>query len=227
MEHEPKALTGVGIYTPAEARQLTGVDSGKIRRWLRGHRANNKIYPPLWESQIDIGDDKTYLGFRDLTEVRVVNALIKADLSAQKVRRAIDIARECYGMARPLSTKAFRTDGKDVFLILSDEEEDRVVNMFRNQYEIKKVIEPSFKGLEFDQVGEPVLWRIANGIILDPQHSFGQPVEQETFVPTRVLAAAALAEGSAQAAAKVYQVPLRAVKRAVAFERATSLKSAA
>ena len=220
-------LLGIGIYTPMDAKRLTGVSSEKVRRWLRGHSAHGKDYAPLWHSQVDIGDGETYLGFRDLTEIRVVNQLVKAGLSPQKVRRAIQIARDEYGLDRPLSTNRFRTDGKQVFLLLSDEGDDRIVDVFRNQYEIKRVVEPSFKGLEFNEAGEPMLWRIARGVLIDPNHSFGQPVEQETFVPTSVLAAAAEAEGSPMAAAKAFGVPLRAVNHALAFEKVASQKLAA
>ncbi|MEM6463287.1 MAG: hypothetical protein AAF724_15355 [Pseudomonadota bacterium] len=220
-------MIGIGIYTPAEARRLTGVASAKIRRWLRGHRIKNRLYDRLWTPQIDIGDDEIYLGFRDLTEIRVVEAFIAAGLSAQKVRRAIEIARKRYGLDRPLSTNSFRTDGKQVFLLLSSEGEDKLVDVFKDQYAIKRVIEPSFKGLEFNKVGEPTLWHIARGVVIDPDYSFGQPVEKETLVPTQILAAAVDAEGSPRAAAKAYQVPLRAVNHAVKFERDISSKLAA
>lgn len=224
---ETSSLVGVGIYTPAEASRFTNIASAKIRRWLRGHRANNKQYGALWLPQIDIGDDEIYLGFRDLTEVRVVDAFIKAGLSAQKIRRAIDIARDRYNIDRPLSTTMFRTDGKHVFLSLSDEGEDKLVDIFKDQYAIKRVLEPSFKGLEFDDEGQPTRWKIAQGIIIDPDYAFGQPVEAETFVPTRVLAEAAEAEGSPAQAARLYSVPLRAVNRAVSFEKLEALKIAA
>lgn len=222
-------LIGVGIYTPAEADRLTGVAAQKIRRWLRGHSQKDKEYQPLWQPQINIGDDEVYLGFRDLTEVRVVDAFVKAGLSPQKIRRAIQIARDKYSIDRPLSTRAFRTDGKDVFLMLSEEkeEEDRIVDVFRDQYAIRRVLEPSFKGLEFNDAGEPTQWHIAKGIILDPEHSFGQPVDKDSFVPTKVLAAAVHAEGSARAAAAAFQVPLRAVNQALAFEQSVAMQKAA
>lgn len=218
-ENLDTALVGVGIYTPAEASYLTGIQSKKIRRWLRGHNAKDIHYTALWTPQIDIGDGDIYLGFRDLTEVRVVDAFIKAGLSPQRVRRAIEIAREKYGKIRPLSTNAFRTDGKQIFLILADESEGQLVNIFSDQFAIRRIIEPSFKGLEFDEAGDPSKWRLAPGVVLDPEYAFGQPIDEETLVPTKALAEAALAEGSHQQAAKVFDVPLRAVNRAVKFEQ--------
>jgi uncharacterized protein (DUF433 family) len=221
-QEPPSALIGIGIYTPAEARRYTHVPAARIRRWLRGHAVGGMRYEALWLPQIDIGDDRIYLGFRDLTEVRVVDALIKAGLSAQKLRRAIEIARDRYGLERPLSTNAFRTDGKNVFLLLSNEGEDRVVDIFTDQYAIKRVIEPSFRGLDFNDEGVPTRWHISRGVVLDPERSFGQPIEVETLVPTHILAAAVEAEGSVKAAARAYEVSIRAVNQALAFEQKTA-----
>jgi hypothetical protein len=60
----------------------------KLIRWLRGHSVSGRRYEPLWNPQINLGDDTIYLGFRDLMEARVANAFINAELSPQKVRIA-------------------------------------------------------------------------------------------------------------------------------------------
>lgn len=221
------SLLGIGIYTPAEASRLTAVSPGRIRRWLRGHEASRRHYDRLWKPQIDIGDERIYLGFRDLTEVRVVDALIRAGLSAQRVRRAIQLARERYGFDRPLSTRRFRTDGRNVFLLIAEEERESLVDLFSGQYALREILEPSFKGLEFDEDGEPRRWHIAPGVLIDPAHAFGQPVARESLVPTSVLAAAAVAEGSAAAAARAYDVPMAAVQHAISFEESLRARMAA
>jgi uncharacterized protein (DUF433 family)/DNA-binding transcriptional MerR regulator len=228
----PESLVGIGIYTPAEAMALTGVPSRTIRRWLAGYRVRGQAYGPLWTPQIDIGDEHIYLGFRDLTEVRVVHAFLQAGLSHAKIRRAIEIAEREFGLRRPLSTTRFRTDGKRGFLLLSAERppaegDEKVVDLFKSQYAIERAVEPSFRGLEFDEHGEPRVWRIAPGVLLDPTRAFGQPVEDETFVPTRVLRDAVAAEGSVQAAAAAYRVSPASVQRALAFEDAQRLPRAA
>jgi uncharacterized protein (DUF433 family) len=56
-------------------------------------------------------------------------------------------------------------------------------------------------------------------IVVDPQRAFGQPIEADSSVPAAVLAAAAKAEGSEEAAAKVWSVPIAAVRRAVDFQK--------
>jgi hypothetical protein len=210
---------------------LVGVAPGKIARWLRGHEANGKWYEPLWRSQVDIGDERTYLGFRDLMEVRVAAAFIAEGLSVIKVREAIGLAQEMVGAERPLSTSRFRTDGRTVFLQMEGEDgEQRLIDLFRQQHVFHRIVAPSLRGIEFDEVGAPARWWPAgrkSGIVVDPERAFGAPIEAETKVPAHVLAAAAEAEGSARAAALVWAVPVRAVRRAVMFQSGLEHRQAA
>ena len=75
-----------GIYSLRDAARLTGVSSGRIRRWLRGYhyRSREKFYssPPLWQGQWAPIERSLALGFLDLIEIRFVDAflrLLKAD----------------------------------------------------------------------------------------------------------------------------------------------------
>jgi uncharacterized protein (DUF433 family) len=217
-------LIGIGMYTPAEASRLVGVPSAKIVRWLRGHRADDRRYPQLWRPEIDLGDGRVYLGFRDLMEVRVANAFIERGLSPQKVRRAIDIAREMLMEERPLSTARFRTDGRTVFLqVLKEDGADQMIDLFRSQHVFREIIEPSLRNIDFDDGGVPTRWWPRGkqaGIVVDPQRAFGQPIDANTGVPAAALSAAVEAEGSPENAARVWHVPVNAVRRARDFQSA-------
>lgn len=216
---ETQDLVGIGLYTTTEAQKLTGTSSQKIRRWLLGYSAHGKQYDPLWNSQVHLDEESDlYLGFRDLTEVRVVNALINQGLSAQSVRKAIVVAREVFGKAHPLSTTAFKTDGQSIFYEISSDADDAVIDLIKGQYAMKKIIEPSFKGLDFNEAGEPMRWRIASGVVVDPEYAFGQPIEELTHVPTKVLADAVKIEGSIKMAAIAFDVPEKSVRQALKFE---------
>lgn len=218
-------LIGVGLYTPAEAGRLLDIAPGKIIRWLRGHRARAQDYEPLWKSQIDIDDGRTYLGFRDLMEARVAEKFIRHGVSPQRVRAAIQLARDIIGDERPLSTDRFRTDGRDIFLRVVEkdergEEREQLLNLFRRQYEFKQIIDPLLKTVDFDERGSPLQWWPAGRrakIIVDPARSFGQPIDASTSVPTAALAAAARKDGM-ERTAKAYHVPLASVRRAIDFE---------
>jgi uncharacterized protein (DUF433 family) len=217
------SLVGVGLYTPAEAARLTGISGHKIVRWLRGHTISGKSYPRLWKSQIDIGNDATYLGFLDLVQMRVADAFIEAGLSPQKVRKAIEYGREIVRADYPFASARFRTDGRTVVLhVLEAGQDDKLIDLFKGgQYLMHRVIEPSLKGLEFEDDFAVRWWPDgkSKGIVVDPARQFGQPIDNSTGVPTAVLANAVHAEGSIARAARVYSVPVSSVRRAVAFEQ--------
>ncbi|MBJ7403383.1 MAG: hypothetical protein JHD07_08835 [Bradyrhizobium sp.] len=229
------ALIGLGLYTPSEAATLTGIPGKKIRRWLRGHTIRDTEYPALWTSNLtSMLDDveSLYLSFLDVVQLRVADAFIRAGLSAQKVRRAIEYGSEIVRSDYPFANARFRTDGKTVILhVMSDEPEagdsaaanERLIDLFKHgQYLMQKVIEPSLKGLEFDDDDMAARWwplGRSKGIVIDPRRQFGTPIDDATGVPTSVLAEAAQAEGSIAQAAKMFMVPQSSVSRAVAFEQ--------
>jgi hypothetical protein len=227
-------LVGIGLYTPAEAGRLLHVPTAKISRWLRGHRIGERDYLPLWHPQIDIGEGRVLLGFRDLMEARVADGFIRLGLSPQRVRAAILEARSITGEDRPLSTDRFRTDGREIFLRVIDKDErgeqrERLLNIFRKQYEFKQVIEPLLKSIEFDERGVPQQWwplGRRGQIVVDPARSFGQPLDAATSVPTAVLATAGRFQGI-EVAAQAYEVPQSSIRRAMDFEAGLAEKAAA
>jgi uncharacterized protein (DUF433 family) len=157
-------------------------------------------------------------------EIRVANVFIARGLSPQKVRRAIEIASKMLSEERPLSTARFRTDGRTVFLqVLKEDSGDQMLDLFRSQHVFREIIEPSLRNVEFDDVGLPFCWwphgKQAR-IVVDPHRAFGQPIEVDSGVPASILSAAVQAEGSPEKAARVWGVPVAAIRRAVEFQTA-------
>ncbi len=220
------ALIGVGLYTPAEAGRLLHVAPAKISRWLNGHSIRGRKYPALWEPAVQIDGTSTTLAFRDLMEIRVADAFLRAGVSAIQVRAAIVYAREVLGEEYPLSTERFKTDGRSILLRVFEKDTDgvereRLLNLFRRQYEFKEVIEPILKTVEFDDEGSPRLWYPAGrrvNILVDPLRAFGQPIDGVTSVPTTVLATSA-GQFGVEETALAYDVPEGSVRRAIEFEQ--------
>ena len=201
--------------------------ASKIVRWLRGHHANGRPYARLWQPQIDFEDGKIFLGFRDLMEVRIADAFIRTGLSPQKVRHTIEIAREMLGLDRPLSTSHFRTDGRSVFLRMAEDDTDRLIDVFRRQYEFREVVEPSFKHVDFADDGTPRRWwplGRQGRVVVDPERAFGQPIESTTSIPVASLVMAVASEGSVQAAAAAWGVPNSAVRSALEFSSRVEMR---
>ncbi|MBG0795895.1 hypothetical protein IYY11_21285 [Methylocystis sp. H62] len=216
---------GIGSYTVPEASRLIKTPARNIRRWLGGYSHKNRgmavEIPPLWTPQIPRLDDHIELGFRDLIELRFVQAFIDAGLGLKTIRNCLEYARECANDDRPFSTRRFKTDGRTIFLdSLKQSGDTELLDLKKRQFVFKRVIERSFKDLDISD--EAVArWRPLNGkdtIVLDPKRAFGQPITANFGVPTVVLADALKVEGSVERVAKIYEVSASVVRDAVKFE---------
>jgi uncharacterized protein (DUF433 family) len=227
MTESQQSLLGLGVYSVPEASRLTGVSAARIRRWLTGYtfKAQQGVHasPPLWERQI-ISEESVALSFRDLLEVRFVNAFRKHGVPWKTILIAAECAAEIIQDSHPFSTKKFKTDGRSIFAdIIQDTGEDSLLDLAKSQYEFKQVIEPFlFEGLEFADLGiQPIRWwplAHSRRVVIDPERSFGRPIISPESVPTEVLARAFGAEGSIVAVARWFMVDPRAVEDAVNFE---------
>ena len=223
--HAPDLLT-IGLYTAPEAAELTGIEVQRIRRWLLGYRrgtAGKEIWSePLWAPEVPRTARDVELSFRDLIELRFVAQFVRAGLSLHTIRRALAISREMTGVERPFSTARFRTDGRTVFLQVSREvEEPTLIDLLRSQYAFNRVVEPSFRNVDYDGEIPERWWPMSHrsNVVVDPRRNFGHPILASYGVPTRALADAIAAEGSIAKVARIYDLPMAAVRDAIAFER--------
>lgn len=215
-------LLGLGVYSPSEVGRYTGTSTSKVMRWLAGYNANGRSYDPLWVSDIGEVDGNYFFSFRDLMEVKAVKNFLEAGVSPQVVRRAIIEARSAINESHPLSSKNFRTDGHTIFLeIATDEKDQKFLDLFKKQYAFKQIIEQSLKDVDYDQ-HTPSRWWISsrqNGIVIDPERSFGQPIDDETGIPIDVLVNAAKSSDDLQEVAISWDVNLKTLERAIMFNK--------
>jgi uncharacterized protein (DUF433 family) len=221
-----KGTIGLGAYTVPEAAQLLKIRSINIRRWIGGYNFNSqgdaRRMPPLWTSQLPAYGNHLELGFRDLIELKFVREFLKSGLSLQVIRFCLQEAKKVISDDRPFSTRRFKTDGKTIFIEgIRGSGETELLDLKKKQYTFKDVIEQSFKDLDIED-DTVTSWRPFKGkktIVIDPQRSFGQPIATDYGVPTATLAQAVEAEGTVEKVVRLYEVPAKIVRDAVAFER--------
>lgn len=222
-------LIGIGLYSFSEAAKLTGIESGRLRRWLRGHAYRSKgaetrrISDPLWPSPL-LGDDLDALSFGDLLEVRFVEAFRRHGVSLQTIRVAAQHARELFHTQYPFTNRRFQTDGRAVFAeAIRETGESEMMDLAKKQYVFEKVVRPSlYSGIEFDADELARRWfPITNSkaIVLDPLIAFGKPIVTEAGVRTDILYEAFVVEQDKQVVARLYEVPIAAVEHAIRFEQ--------
>lgn len=226
---------GVGIYTVPEATCLTGVSAARIKRWISGYtfktpKGERHHSKPIWKADFKPIDGAIALSFKDLIEIRFVDSFLRAGVSWKELRAAADKAAELLDNSHPFSTHKFKTDGRIIFAEIGESlQQAKMLELTKNQYVFRQVIAPSlFDGLEY-KANELLRWRPKQGhnlVVLDPQRSFGQPIIDKSSVPTKVLAAAVVAEGenSEKNVARWYDVTVKEVNAAVMFEKSLNQK---
>ena len=114
-------------------------------------------------------------------------------------------------------------DGKTIFLeITHDVREGELLDLKRRQGAFHRVVAPSLRDLEFD-ADIVARWfplgMSRKSIVIDPTRAFGRPIVVEGGVPAEVLSKAVEVEGTPERVAKLYEVPLAAVRDAVSFQQ--------
>jgi hypothetical protein len=227
MLSEPFRLIGGGVYSLPEAARLTGIPPQRIRRWIEGYTfvssGRRRRSAPVVHSDIGRATGQLALTFSDLIEVRFLEAFLQYGVSWHSVRIAATRARELLQRPHPFSSRVFKTDGKDILTEIGRPGDvPDLLNIVSDQWEFGRVVSPLlFHGIEFNSIDEPERWwpmgrRVT--VVIDPARAFGAPIAVEGGVPTRILASSAKAERSQTVAARIHDVPVRAVRHAVQYE---------
>ncbi|MGZ6212800.1 MAG: hypothetical protein ACXWNU_10295 [Candidatus Binataceae bacterium] len=153
---EPDAL-GRGAYSAVESLRLLNftrpglpparrVSRITVTRWLRGYsfgEDRSRHSAPLWQPDHQNDDDQIELSFRDLIELRFVKTFRDLGVGLTTIRDCYRRAVEDVRDDRPFSTQRFRTDGKTIFLEITEKEHDGrmiegAVDAVASLYEVPK-----------------------------------------------------------------------------------------
>lgn len=232
---EPDAL-GKGAYSAVEGLRLLNfnraglpparrVSRSTVARWLRGYshgEDDTHHSEPLWKPDYQNEDDQIELSFRDLIELRFVKTFRDLGIGLPTIRdcyrRAVEEVRD----DRPFSTQRFRTDGKTIFLEITEKDHDgHMIDLKKRQQVFRSIIEPSLRDLEFDASAVSRWYPLGlrqRSVVIDPTRSFGRPIVQHG-VPTEVLAEAIKTEGSIGSVAQLFEIPKNEIRFALDFEQ--------
>lgn len=227
LKQDTSQFLGVGIYSVPEASRLTGVAHARIRRWVKGYKWSSEngeqASPPVWDKQLPEIDGQLALGFLDLVEIRVVDALLQKGVTWTAIRRAQMHGQRLFSSDHPFASGRFRTDGRTVFTHAVDGTgEQALLDLAESQFAFRRFLDPYLMDIEFDKDDHAARWwplGAKRRIVLDPARSFGQPIVSRFGVPTAILANAARAEGSVEAVMGWYGVDRRSVLDAIDFEK--------
>jgi uncharacterized protein (DUF433 family) len=222
------------IYPVAYAARLVGLDTNTARRWARGyaymHKGERKQAAPVVHLMRSDEAGRLGLTFEELLTLRLVRAFREKGLGLPTIKKAAQVAVNRFGIDNPFVSKAFRSDGRNVFIELNQRAdvpgaERLMVDALTGQQQFRDVVEPSlFRDVVF--LGEtPNEWfplGRESAVVIRPDRVFGAPHVAGSGVRTDVIAQAVAAEGGGEAAvssvAAWFGIPESSVRDAVAAE---------
>lgn len=234
-----KEFLGVGLYELLDAARILQVKPHKLKAWVREFtykvRGIQYVRKPLLAPRLEI-EGQTILTFLELIELLFVSLFRQHGVSMPTIRKAALRASKMFNTEFPFAVKQFDTDGKEIFVTLAverggiaTEEREFLEEVIRSQLFFDDLVRPFFRRIEYGyelNSSAQLYWPLGKDhrIVLDPTRKFGQPIDNETAVPTRALYRALLAHGKAsgkedyEAVARWFDIPIDAVTAAVKYE---------
>ena len=217
------SLLEAGIYTVPAAAELVEAPAQLVRIWVGGHKG--KQYPVI-ENALGRVEGKIAVSFSNLMELRFVSVFHGAGVKLREIRAIMHEVRQTLDHPHPFATEiVFRTDGRKIVAAIARKNGvENIYDLRSKNYEMHTVVMKSLRNdVIYDPSGDAVSWRprrkIAPDVVVHPVFSFGQPILEDSRIPTATLAAAVKAEKSAKAVAWIYELPEKQVKQAVRFEQ--------
>lgn len=213
------ATEGIGIYSIPEAARYAKIHQNTLRNWFYAQDR-----PAIRGSEIE-SDDFKAITFLDLIEAVAIRSLrVDYGVSFQKIREAVKNANEKYKIIHPFAHEKHKTVliGRDLHIILPDEPDPiQLSGRGQGQKSFRPCIERYMEDLVFDDKGMAQLYRAFRlnnqEIVMNPKVHFGEPIVKENGYTAETLYRAAVAEGSIERAAHLYESSVEAVDAAYKY----------
>ncbi|HLC03221.1 MAG TPA: hypothetical protein VJK02_09305 [Anaerolineales bacterium] len=173
-------------YTIAEASRIVGLTSNRVKRWLEGYtfhyttKSGSFLHRSSKGPVVDRGSARgtTYASFLNLIDLLYVKQFLDEGLSLQKLRLALEEAKERIG-AFHFANQTFFTDGRNIHLQFGDDGGPIMALLTGGQYSIAPIIAQLATRIEFDEVTGYAERYYPLGkkglVVIDPKFSFGRP----------------------------------------------------
>ena len=209
---------GMGIYSIPDAAAILDMPVSKVRRWVKKY----------WELEFlqDGGQSYTWgesrekaFHFLTLIEIIAVDSFREIGVSFPKIKLAHSKLSELLDTKYPFAHAELMTDGKSIFYELLESSLLEVDE--KQQLSFTDLVAPYCKKIDFQdktQLAERY-WPLGkdHAIVVDPHHSFGQPVIKGTNTTVETIFSMLNAGESPEFVATIYDLELDAVKDVVAY----------
>ena len=214
---------GKGIYSVPDAATILDMPVGKVRRWIKKY----------WELEFLQHADESYtwgesrdkaFHFLTLIEIIAVDSFRQVGVSFPKIKTAHTKLSHLLDTQYPFAHAELMTDGKRIFYELLD---TSLLEMDeKQQLSFKKLVAPYCKKIDFQHKTQLAqrFWPLGKDhhIVVDPHHSFGQPVILGTNITVDAIINMLKAGESPEFIATVYDLNLNEVEDVRLFMKRTA-----
>jgi len=209
---------GKGIYSIPDAAVILDMPVSKVRRWVKKY----------WELEFlkDVDEGYTWgesrekaFHFLTLIEIIAVDSFREIGVSFPKIKLAHSKLSELLDTKYPFAHAELMTDGKSIFYKLLESSLLEVDE--KQQLSFTDLVAPYCKKIDFQdktQLAER-FWPLGKDhqIVVDPHHSFGQPVINGTNITVETIFSMLNAGESPEFVASIYDLNLNAVEDVMSF----------
>ncbi len=218
-------LLGVGLYSVADTARIltealrTKIAQASLRRWRRGRKEFIKSYAAVVHSaNLKIAERDT-IRFLELIELMTVAAMRAENVRTRDIRDAYSAARAEFG-AYPFATRKYSLYGGGIFAKKSSGD-GGLVELASGNRAFETIVKPLLHDIvvyDGDVAREITPLGKGKSVVLDPERSFGAPINRETGVPTYALYGMHKAGEPIKRIAAWYRVSENGVEDAIEYE---------
>jgi len=220
------SLIHIGIYSIPEAARFTGLGESRVRRWLSGYSyttsGTKRSAPPVWSGQLAPVNGRRAVSFRDLIEMRFVDAFLRAGVSWKTIRDVQALARKQFNFDHPFSTNRFRNDGNHIVMsAMQDDRQSSLFDISTRQQTFLGAADPLREELEMNEHDQVCRWWPLGRqrfVVLDPTRQWGRPLAARSGFSTAIIYRAHRSGMTAPQIATWYDLLEMEVADAVTFE---------
>ena len=234
---ETPDLLGKGIYSYSSAARIVDAYPQSVRRWSEGYsfkprnKKDRSTSPPLLLTPITQYDESSVLTFEQLVEILFVRLFRVQGVAMPVIRAAALRASHLFNSNHPFAVEGLKTDGIDIFHIRDSDVDDLshaalVESLAKGQMVMGNIALPYFKKLRYDNLVASQYWPLGEdrNIVIDPERSFGEPIDARTGTPSRIMYGRFKAGDPVERIAYWYNASQASVQDAIEFETQTREK---
>ena len=229
---ETPDLLGKGIYSFSNAARIVDAYPQSVRRWSEGYsfktrnKAGRSISAPLLLTPAIQYDEHSVLTFEQLVEILFIRLFRARGVAMPVIRAAALRASHLFKSEHPFAFEGLKTDGRDIFHMSPSDVNDLsnaavAESLAKGQMIMADIALPYFKKLRYDNFVASQYWPLGTDrkIVIDPERSFGEPIDASTGTPTRIIYGRFAAGDPVERIAYWYNASQASVEDAIEFEK--------